>query len=399
MQNAQLNRKLRVTHIFTHHIRWVAFEWTALFLDRDRFELDYVILNDTDPMVSFLQEHNIPYKTTRFTDYANTPEVVKFLYDHLKANKTDVVMTDFFAGDITGIQAAYYAQVPVRVYTRHHSGIKWKRHARSKFELLWEMATDIVGLTEQGRQIMISDGIPPEKITVIPTGYNVAEFENISEERIQRLRHKYGLTDKQRPIVGVLARYIATKGIRYTIEAFHEVLKVYPDALLVLAGSHVQPLREQAAGGEIKPRTDEAIAIQEQLKGLPPDNYLEIYFEEDLFALYKLLDIVVQVPIAPDAEAFSMVNMESMLSRVPSVITLASPAHDYAVHKQNAWVVDFENSQQIVEGILALYQQPALRQTIIDNAHALARTYTFERRIRAYEDLFISRYLAAQDPQ
>jgi glycosyltransferase involved in cell wall biosynthesis len=367
----------------------------ALYLDRNMFELDYVILNDTDPIISFLQENNIPYRTTRFTDYANTPEVVKFLYDHLKANKTDVVMTDFFASDFTGIQAAFYAGVPVRVYTRHHSGIKWKRHARSKFEMLWDMATDIVGLTEQGRQIMISDGIRPEKITVIPYGYDITQFNAISEERCEILRQKYGIQDRY-PVIGVLARYIATKGIRYTLEAYKEVLKVYPKALLVLAGSHVQPLKEQAAGAPLLPRTDEAIAIQEQIKELPADSYVEIYFEEDLFALYKLFDVVVQVPIAPDAEAFSMVYMESMLSRVPSVVTLASPAHDYAVHKHHAWVVDFENSEQIYEGIIALCQQPELRQSIIDNGYEFAKHYTFERRVRAYEELFIRRFLASQ---
>lgn len=388
-------RKLKVTHIFTHHIRWVTFEWMAIYLDRNQFELDYVILNDTDPMISFLEAHKIPYRTTRFTDYANIPEVVKFLYDHLKSNKTDIVITDFFAGDIVGIQAAFYADVPVRVYTRHHSGLKWKRHARSKYELLWAMATDIVGLTEQGRSIMIADGVPAEKITVIPHGYDLEQFQNISEERVEKVRQKYGITGK-RPVIGVLARYIASKGIHYTIEAFHDVLKVYPDALLVLAGTHVQPLKEQVPGVELKPRTDEAIAIQEQLCTLPPDSYVEVYFEEDLFALYQTLDIVVQVPIAPDAEAFSLVYMETMLSKVPSVITLASPAHDFAVHKEHAWVVDFENSRQIAEGIQALWEDPGLRQTITEKAYDFARAFTFERRIRSYEALFIRRYLESQ---
>ncbi len=393
MSKNQLQRKLRVTHIFTHHIRWVSFEWTALYLNRELFDLDYVILNDSDPMIAFLKENQIPYKTTRFTDYAHIPEIVKFLYDHLRANKTDVVMTDFFAGDIVGIQAAFYANVPVRLYTRHHSGIKWKRHARSKYELLWDMATDIVGLTEQGRQIMISDGVPPEKITVIPHGYDLCQFRDISEERVESIRQKHGIIGR-RPVIGILARYIATKGIYYTIEAFREVLKTYPDALLVLAGTHVQPIKNQSSKTEI--RTDEAIAIQEQLKSLPSNSYLEIFFEEDLFALYKTLDIVVQVPIAPDAEAFSLVYMEAMLSRVPSVITLASPAHDFAIHKENTWVVDFKNSQQIAEGILELFQNPRLCQVITDNAYTYACNFTFERRIRAYEALFIHRYLASQ---
>lgn len=95
-----MKRKIKLTYIFTHHIRWVQFEWVAKYSDRSLFEIDYLILNQDDPMIDFLKENNIPYKTTCFNDYKNTPEVVKFIYDHLVANQTDIVHTRWFAGQI-----------------------------------------------------------------------------------------------------------------------------------------------------------------------------------------------------------------------------------------------------------------------------------------------------------
>jgi hypothetical protein len=47
------------------------------------------------------------------------------------------------------------------------------------------------------------------------------------------------------------------------------------------------------------------------------------------------------VPTDSIQETFGQVYVEAMLSKVPSVITLAGSALDHAVHKENAWVVDY----------------------------------------------------------
>jgi hypothetical protein len=78
----KMNRKIKLTYIFTHQIRWVQFEWVAQYTDNSKFDIDYLILNEGDPIVDFLQQMEIPYKTTFYNDYRNTPEVVKFIYDH-----------------------------------------------------------------------------------------------------------------------------------------------------------------------------------------------------------------------------------------------------------------------------------------------------------------------------
>lgn len=85
--------RIKVTYVFTHHIRWVPFELTATYLDKSQFDIDYVILGESDPMIAFLKANDIPCVSTSFSDYSNTPEAVKFVYDHLVRNKTDIVQT------------------------------------------------------------------------------------------------------------------------------------------------------------------------------------------------------------------------------------------------------------------------------------------------------------------
>jgi glycosyltransferase involved in cell wall biosynthesis len=392
----KLNLPVKVTYIFTHPIRWVPFELVAKYIDKSKFAIDYIILNESDPMISYLQDLNIPCTVTSYPDYSNTPEMVKFLYDHLLKNQTDIVHTHWFAGSLAGMQAAYYAKVPVRIFTREHPSIKYyARHAASKHRLIWECATNVIGVTNKSKEGMIEDGIPEHKITLIPTGFDVSEYENVETSRIEKLRAKY-LGNHQGPVIGVAARYVRWKGVEYVIEAYKKVLDIYPNALLVLAGTGIdrtdlqEKIRKAHKEDIVSPQYDDILSISEKLSQLPKQSYIEIPFETDLFALFKLFTVFVHAPTDSIQETFGQVYVDAMLSRVPSVITLGGSAADHAVHQENAWVVDYKNSDQIAEGILALLSDTHLREKIINNAFLCAQQYDIKNHIQRLEQFYIS---------
>jgi glycosyltransferase involved in cell wall biosynthesis len=391
-------QKIKVTCIFTHLIRWVPFELVAKHINKDKFEIDYIILNEGDPMIACLKELNIRHRVTSFPDYSNTPEMIKFLYEHLLENKTDIVHTHWFAGSLTGMQAAYYAQVPVRIFTREHPSIKYySRHAASKHRLIWECATNVIAVTHKSKEGMIEDGIPEHKITLIPTGFDVREYENMEISRIEKLRAKY-LGNHQGPVIGVAARYVRWKGVEYVIEAYQKLLETYPNALLVLSGTGIdranidEKIRNARKEDIVAPQYDDIIAITKKLSQLPNHSYIEIPFEADLFALFKLFDVFVHAPTDSIQETFGQVYVDAMLSRIPSVITLAGSAADHAVHRENAWIVDYKNSDQIAEGILALLNDSQLREKIINNAFLSAQQYDIKNHIQRLEQFYISEF-------
>ena len=394
-----MKKKLRLTYVLGLAARWVAHEWLAKYIDRSKFEVDFIILDNKDPLQDFLKENNVAYQIIPLVDYAHTSELVKRIYDHLKANKTDIVHTIFFNGHITGMQAAYYADVPVRVFTRQHGGIKDKRHARSKYELIWEMATNALSVTNKGVQGMINDGIPAEKISVIPNGFDLNLFKNVSANRVEKLKTKYNIPQHKSPIIGVSARYVEWKGIKYTLDAFPEILKAYPNACLVLAGSqkHIlenkEKLQSKAKKGTYGSKDTTAIRdIEDRLATFPADSFVEISFEEDLAALYKLFDVFVHVPIDKDVEAFGQSCLDAMFSKVPTVVTLSGCVYDFAVHKQHAWVVDYKNSSQIVEGVLAILGNETFKEKIVKNAFEMASTYHIARQIESLQNLYSHTY-------
>ena len=398
--NTKMKRKIKLTYIFTHQIRWVQFEWVAKYTDHSKFDIDYLILNEGDPIIDFLQQIDIPYKTTSYKDYRDTPEVVKFIYDHLVENKTDIVHTRWFAGHLAGLQAAYYANVPVRVYTTEHTGIKWKRHARSKYELIWQFATNAIAVTNQVKAGMIADGVPENQITVIPSGFNLKEYENIDPKRIKTLQDKY-LKHHTGSVIGVAARYVKWKGIEYIIEAFKKVREAHPNAFLLLSGTHTDTKNIQEQFQKItkdstnQPDYADVLSILQKLAELPSDSYVEIYFEEDLFALFRLFDIFVHVS-DPMIEAFGQAPIDAMLSGVPSVITPTGIARDFAIHKEHAWIVDYQNSEQIAEGILALLEDQSLREKFKQNGLDSAKNYSIENKMRQLQELYLQEFEKSQ---
>ncbi|MFN9621535.1 MAG: glycosyltransferase family 4 protein [Cyanobacteriota bacterium] len=405
----QPTRRVRVTFVFTHHIRWVPFELSATLIDKSRFEIDYVILGTTDPMVEFLKANQIPVVTTSFDDYKNTPEAVKFVYDHLKQNKTDIVQTHWFAGSLVGLQAAYYANVPVRIFHREHPPLRfYNRHPRSKHQLIWDCATHLIAVTPKSKAGMVEDGIPADKITVIPTGFDVEEFTTLDPGRVSTLRAKYLASASyasKGPVIGVIARYVRWKGVEDVIRAFKQVLEDYPNALLILAGTHsersevIEKMKAASQNDIVAPQYDDVLAIFDCLDALPPGSYLEIPFEDDLYSLFQLLDIFVHAPIDEIQETFGQVYVEAMLSKIPSVITLSGSALDHAIHRDNAWISDHQNSDQIAAGIVALLRDQILRKRITENAFVCAvENYSIAKQIRILEDFYLSALEACKPP-
>jgi glycosyltransferase involved in cell wall biosynthesis len=246
---------------------------------------------------------------------------------------------------------------------------------------------------------MVEDGIPADKITVIPTGFNIHEFSNVQPAMVERLKQKYLNTDqlKQRgPVIGVAARYVKWKGIEYIIHAFKKVLAEHPQALLVLSGGHVDralvmaKMKAASSADVVAHQYDDILSIYDCLSELPDESYLEIPFEQDLYALFKLFDVFVHVPIDSVQETFGQVYVEAMLARIPSVITLSGSAIDHAVHRDNAWIVDYANSDQIAEGILTLLSDHSLRDTIIKNAFACAQErYEITKQTHTLEEFYV----------
>ncbi len=341
----------RVVYILADIDKAIAFEWVADLLDSDRFELSFILLNPgPSALEGELTRRGIPWDRVTYRGYRDLPRALWRTIRLLRRSRPETVHAHLLPANMVGLIAARLLRIPQRVYTRHHSTFHHDYAPRWVIidRLLNSLATHVVASSENVRFVLGEmERVPDRKIRLVHHGFQFADFDNISDERVQALRERYAIGSAH-PVVGIIARYIAWKGIEGIVEAARLVLSEYPNALFIFAN---------ARG---------ASATRAAVQTLPPQNHLEIPFEHDLFALYRLFDVYVHTPIDLRIEAFGQTYVEALAAGVPSVFTLAGVGSEFIEHERNALVVPYQAPERTAEAILRILGDETLAGRIVE---------------------------------
>lgn len=340
-------KKIKLTYVISGIDYAFAFDWVDQYMDKSRFDLNFVFLNAKEPALHRM--FKVRGVSSVYYYHQSKIDILKNFFRLLwffVITRPDVVHFHLFDACLTGLPASWLARVKKRIYTRHHSTFHFDYHLHMvKYDkLINYLSTDIVAITDNVKEVLINrEQVNEKKVTLIHHGFVLDNFSNPNFEGVKTLKDKYN-TASMSPVVGVIARFTEWKGIQYIIPAFAELLKSYPNALLLLANA----------------KGDNADSLFQQLKTLPSKNYLTIEFEKDLYSLYQLFDIYVHVPIDECAEAFGQTYVEALAAGIPSVFTLSGIAREFVVNERNALVVPFKNAEAIEIAIKRLLENKQL---------------------------------------
>jgi glycosyltransferase involved in cell wall biosynthesis len=165
-----------------------------------------------------------------------------------------------------------------------------------------ERAARLVALSEQTKRDLVSHyGLPPEKIVVIPCGYDRQRFRPASPEQRAAFKAKHGLGD----FLLYVGRFSEPKNVGVILEAFAQVRRnVSQDLVLVGPDEKKETgrLRELAA----------TLGITDRVKWLP---YVPI---EELPVAYSSADAFVTASLY---EGFGLPPLEAMACGTPVVVS------------------------------------------------------------------------------
>ncbi|MFN3405797.1 MAG: glycosyltransferase family 4 protein [Cytophagaceae bacterium] len=366
----------KVIYIISNLDKSKGFEWTSLHLDKSRFELVFILLNSgpTD-LERFLKRNK--FKVYTFKLQSKFSLIISFVRTVicLIKEKPNAVHCHLFEASLIGIIASFITGVKKRIYTRHNSTLFHMYYPASvKYDKLINiLSTNIVSISNAVSEVLTEwEKVPLEKIVLIPHGFDFSCFENISLERVNNVRERNNIKDSTF-VIGVISRFIAWKGIEYIITSFKDFINKYPDAILILAN---------AKGPDEK-------KILKELESLPSENYRVIPFETDVFALYKIFDVFVHVPIDKYCEAYGQVYIESLASNVPSIFTLSGIANEFVENRKNAIVVNYKNSDDIYNALYFVYNnRDAVMEMASKGKKDVIGRYDFKEMISKLEELY-----------
>lgn len=366
----------KVTYIVSNIDKALAFEWVAEKIDAEKVKLSFILLNNTEPFLyKWLKEKKIESYYIQHNGKKSYPNSVLKVSNLLRKIKPDAVHTHLFDANLIGLFSAKIVGIKERIYTRHHSTLHHENFPSAiKYDRLSNyLATKVIAISENVRNVLINkENISFQKTKLIHHGFDLDAFANVSQSSITKLKNKYDLENINGPIIGVVARFIKWKGIQHTIAAFQNILTKYPEAVLVLANAN-GPDKEY---------------INSLLKNIPTKNLRLITFESNLFALYRLFNLYIHVPIDNQIEAFGQTYVEALASKTPSIFTLSGVANEYIEDNRNALVVDYNNSEQIEKAVFKLLNDKKLKNRLVEQGKKDVNQFKLASFISKLEDLY-----------
>ena len=335
----------RVTYIISGIDFSIHFKWLVEYLHGEGLQLSFILLNSSKPaLCSYFDDIGIKNDWIPFHGKYSFIKAFPLVMKLLKNNRPDIIHTHLWEASIVGLLAGKLLGIKKRIYTRHHGAIHHLYFPRAVWYDRWinRLASDIVVLSSAHASLLKKEGVAKDKLRLIPHGFDLDYFKNVSANRIQKVRNKYQIPSDCK-IIGTIARFTHWKGIQYIIPAI-EAISNKERIFWVLANATGDYHREIRAG----------------LSKLPTDTYCEIEFEQDIAALYQTFDLFVHTPIHPAAESFGQVYVEALLCGIPSVFTLSGILSDIEVNNENIRIVSFKDSKSIQAAIneLLLVERP-----------------------------------------
>lgn len=370
-----LVQKKKVAYIVSDIDKALAFEWIATELS-NRCNLFFILITKPgSELENYIKRLGLKCYVIDDARYAGYLRKLLRLIVVLFDEKPRIVHAHLWRATLLGMLSAWLLGIEKRVFTRHHGTIHYELYpAGRKWDVLSNfLATDIVAISNNTKNILIErDGARPSKIRIIHHGFLLNFFADVQQSRTAGLKKKYSIHDEYFPIVGVISRYTYWKGIQYIIPAFVKLKKKFPTALLLLAG----------AEGEYKE------VVERMLNELRADDYREILFENDIAALYGVMDLFVHVPIDPYAEAFGQTYVEALAAGVPSVFSLSGIAPEFIESGKNALVVDFKSAVQIEKSMEQILDNENLKKDLVLNGKETVRRFSLDKMVERLEELY-----------
>jgi glycosyltransferase involved in cell wall biosynthesis len=167
-------------------------------------------------------------------DYKAYREIVRIIRKY----RPDIVHTHAAKAGALGRLAAFSENVPVVVHTFHgHVFHSYFSPAVSKFfqtieRRLARRTSAVIALSEKQKSELSDDYriCPPEKIRVIPLGFDLSRFTLDQEQKRKEFRSQYFLREDQLAI-GIIGRLVPVKNHPMFLEAARQLLQRYPERL------------------------------------------------------------------------------------------------------------------------------------------------------------------------
>lgn len=263
-----------------------------------------------------------------------------------------------------GLLAAQVAKVPIRVLTR-----RVDFHIHKHLLNRWKYGlglTEIIAISEGIRNVLIEDGLAPERVTTIRSGIQLQRIENIGDGSY--LWDEFAIPEDSL-IIGIVGALAPHKHHQNFLEAAAIVKRSLPNVRFLVVGD-----------GELRAELERSSAS----RGLSED-VIFTGFRRDVLEITKILDIFV---LSSYLEGMGTAILDAMALGKPIVATQVGGIPEIVLQGINGFLVPPRDPNKLAGAILKLAKEPSLRDQMGSYGKMRARNFDMKKTIERTEAIY-----------
>jgi glycosyltransferase involved in cell wall biosynthesis len=186
-----------------------------------------------------------------------------------------------------------------------------------------------------------------DKVRVIPPPVEVSP---VDEEELSKFREAH--LNGTGPIIGMVSRLAAEKGVEVLLRALPTILEHYPEARVLFAGQYLDVLGEAEYAARLAPLLSQ---FNSQW------TFLGVLQQREMAAFFQSCDVTV-LPSLNSTESFGLVQIESMICGTPVVASDLPGVRQPVLTTGMGKIAPIGDSDALARAILKVLENPSAFQ-------------------------------------
>ncbi|MCD8031773.1 MAG: glycosyltransferase family 4 protein [Bacteroides sp.] len=302
----------------------------------------------------FFKEIPILRKISVFRDLYSVFEIVRYI----KVNRIDIVFGHTPKGALLSMIAAYFMQVPVRIYFRHglvyETSVGFKRRLLKGIDRITAfLSTKVICVSPSVYQQSLADKLNSKKkqLMLFNGSCNGIDTERFCQARFsgrkkKQIRKKYNI-DESAIVIGYTGRLVKDKGIIELVRCFEQLILVHDHIYLLLVGMFEERDKLPANIISLIQKSPRIICT-----GYVNHREIELY--------YSMMDIFV-LPSYREGLPTSVLEASSM--ELPVLTTRVTGCRDSIIENVTGFFID-HTEDSLTHHMNCLIRDPSLRKQL-----------------------------------
>ena len=273
------------------------------------------------------------------------PFLIAFYLAALQWRKsTDVYHAQWIISGLVAVLGAPLHRKPVVLTVRGSDLNLAKGKVLSAIvRFVFERVTAITTVSEALREKVLTLGISPDKVSVMPNGVDCQIFHPRPKEKTRKALD----IPSDRPVILWIGRLVEIKGVKFLVEAIPEVLSRVPSALFVLVGN-----------GNLEK------SLKQQARQFGVTHAIRFTGKVSTEAIPLWLNAADVLTLPSLNEGRPNVILESMACRLPVVATEVGGIPELVRHGCNGFLVPPREPSFLAQYLITLLTDDELRLTM-----------------------------------